>query len=298
MNPILVYTYPISAILILALAIGVGIFITRKYHLGWRLWWIGVAIFIISQVLHIPFNFLLLNPFLQNTLPGLLPDTLPAAWVLAIAALLLGLSAGVFEEVARWAGYRWWAKDARSWSKGLLYGAGHGGVEAVLVGGLLFFTYFNMLAMRTADLSTLVPPEQLLLARAQFNAFWSAEWYDSFLSFVERASALPLQIAMSILVLQVFLRRQSRWLAIAILFHALVDAVAVFAAGTWGVYVTEAIVVGFAVISLAIIWIFRQPEPESPIAEGPSPVPSSDLPAEIPPVEETDENLDRTRFSG
>lgn len=298
MNPILVYTYPLSAILILVLAIGVGVFITRKYHLGWRLWWIGAAIFVLSQVFHIPFNFLVLNPFLQNTLPGLLPDTLPATWVLAIAALLLGLSAGVFEEVARWAGYRWWAKDARSWSKGLLYGAGHGGVEAVLVSGLLLFTYINMMAMRSADLSTLVPPEQLLLARAQFNAFWSAEWYDSFLSFIERASTLPAQIAWSILVLQVFVRRQSRWLLIAILFHALVDAVAVFAGGTWSVYVTEAIMIGFAAISLAIIWIFRQPEPESPLAEG-SPLPSStDLTPAIHPVEETGENLDRTRFSG
>ncbi|HLE16057.1 MAG TPA: YhfC family glutamic-type intramembrane protease, partial [Anaerolineales bacterium] len=152
MNSILVYTYPLSAVLIFALAIGVGLFLTHKFHLSWRLYWIGGAIFILSQVFHLPFNFLLLNPFLQHTLP----EKLPAAWVLPVTALILGLSAGSFEELARWAGYRWWVKDARSWSRGLLYGAGHGGVEALLLGGLVLVTYINMVAIRNQDLATLV----------------------------------------------------------------------------------------------------------------------------------------------
>ncbi|HLE14455.1 MAG TPA: hypothetical protein VI776_06890, partial [Anaerolineales bacterium] len=61
MNSILVYTYPLSAVLIFVLAIGVGLFLTHKFHLSWRLYWIGGAIFILSQVFHLPFNFLLLN---------------------------------------------------------------------------------------------------------------------------------------------------------------------------------------------------------------------------------------------
>jgi len=294
LNSILVYTYPLSAVLIFVLAIGVGLFLTHKFHLSWRLYWIGGAIFILSQVFHLPFNFLLLNPFLQQALPA----KLPAAWVLPVTALILGLSAGLFEELARWAGYRWWAKDARSWSRGLLYGAGHGGVEALLLGGLVLVTYINMVAIRNQDLATLVPPEQLPLAQAQFDAFWSAQWYDSLLSAVERALTLPAHIVWSILVLQVFLRRQTRWLGFAILFHALVDAVAVLTAGTWGVYVTEAIVALFTAVSLAIILALRQPEPASPLETGPPHPPSPDLLSRLPEVEETDDNLNRTRFAG
>src|SRR3990170_5701273 len=74
LNSILVYTYPLSAVLIFTLAIGVGLFLTRKFHLSWRLYWIGGAIFILSQVFHLPFNFLLLNPFFFYKLP----DTPPA----------------------------------------------------------------------------------------------------------------------------------------------------------------------------------------------------------------------------
>ena len=59
MNSILIFTYPFGIFLVLFLVIGLGVFLTRKYNLGWRLYWIGGALFIISQILHIPFNILL-----------------------------------------------------------------------------------------------------------------------------------------------------------------------------------------------------------------------------------------------
>jgi uncharacterized membrane protein YhfC len=56
---------------------------------------------------------------------------------LLIIAGFLGLSAGFFEESARYVVYRWWARDARTWSQGLMLGAGHGGIESILLGFLL-----------------------------------------------------------------------------------------------------------------------------------------------------------------
>ncbi len=53
---ILYLTYPLSAVAIVTLALGLGVWITRKFQLDWRLYWIGGAIFILSQVFHIPFN--------------------------------------------------------------------------------------------------------------------------------------------------------------------------------------------------------------------------------------------------
>ena len=63
-----------------------------------------------------------------------------------IYAVFLGLSAGVFEETARYLTYRFWAKDARSWSRGLMLGAGHGGSEAILVGALAAVNFVALLA--------------------------------------------------------------------------------------------------------------------------------------------------------
>ncbi len=45
--------------------------------------------------------------------------------------LLLSLSAGIFEEIARFIAMRYFMKQ-RDWQSGFLFGAGHGGIEAVL----------------------------------------------------------------------------------------------------------------------------------------------------------------------
>jgi len=111
MNSILIFTYPLGIVLVLALVIGLGIFLTRKYNLGWRLYWIGGALFIISQILHIPFNIFLQQLFVRGFLP--LP---PDEYQLLFSAILVGLSAGLFEEITRYVGLRWWAKDARAMS--------------------------------------------------------------------------------------------------------------------------------------------------------------------------------------
>jgi uncharacterized membrane protein YhfC len=74
-----------------------GIWLTRKFKPGWRLSGIGAVTFFLSQVLHLPFNSLLNSLFLRGILP--LP---PTAWRVPFKALVGGLSAGFFEETARY----------------------------------------------------------------------------------------------------------------------------------------------------------------------------------------------------
>jgi uncharacterized membrane protein YhfC len=288
---ILYFTYPFSAIYILVISLGIGAFIARKFGFGWRLYWIGAATFILSQVGHIPFNAGLTALF-QN---GILPSP-PEAWHLAFNAVVLGLSAGLFEEIARYAVYRWWAKDARSWGRGLLLGAGHGGMEALLVGVLLLVVFIVMFALKDADLASMVSPGQLPLAREQVEAYWSVTWYDSLLAAVERSFTLLAHLALSILVLQVFLRRQSRWLWFAIGWHAFLNAVTLFIAGTWNVYLAELALGILAILNVLIIIALRQPEP---VEEGEPAIPVVEVKNfdfQMPPVQETPDSLDRTRY--
>jgi len=285
---ILFLAHFLNGFLMIAMPIGLAVYLTRKFKLGWRLWWIGAATFVLSQAGHIPFNWaatVLLNRTpLVNWPPG---DQL------VFNAIFLGLSAGLWEEGARYAMYRWWAKDARSWRKGLLAGAGHGGAEAIILGGLVLYTFIQMTAIRSTDLSTLVPANQLDLAHQQVAAYWSATWYDSLLGALERLFTIPTHIALAVLVLQAFTRKQSWWLWLAVGYHALLNAIAVLLVGKVGVYWTEAIIGGFAILSLFIIFILRRPEPV-PDPEPASPIPA---PAFTPqPVEETPENLDKTRY--
>ncbi len=294
MNSILIFTYPLGIIIVLALVIGLGIFITRKYNLGWRLYWLGGVLFIISQILHIPFNILVNRLFQQDILPA--P---PESYQLLFNAVFLGLSAGLFEELVRYSGLRWWAKDARNWAKGLLFGSGWGGMEAIIFYVIaLSLNYVLFSAMRTQDFSTLIPPEQLAPLQEVFNIFWGVAWYESMLGALERMLALPIQISLTILVLQVFIRSQSRWLWIAVAWHAIIDTAFVISFRQWGIYPSYVIVTAFTLLSIGIIFTLREEDLHADEDDQES---IHDEKADFErlgslPIAETQENIDQSRF--
>lgn len=286
---ILLVTHFLNGLLMIAMPVGLAVYLTRKFHFSWRLWWIGAAIFVLSQVGHIPFNALITPIFNQSAIVAL-----PVAWQTAIYAVFLGLSAGLFEELFRYGMFRWWAKDARSWRKGVLAGAGHGGAEAIILGGLTLYAYIQLVIVRNADLSTLVPASQLTQAQQQVHAYWSMPWMASLLGALERFLTIPIQISFAVLVLQAFTRKQWYWVGLAVFYHALIDATAVivpsYIKGAW----IEAFVAFFAVVSVVLIFILRQPEPPAP----PPPDPLTPLPAfSLKPIDESKDNLENTRFN-
>lgn len=287
---VLFFTHLLNGLLMVGMPIALGIYLTRRFNLGWRLWGIGAATFVLSQAGHIPFNSGL-NILLKDSIL----TTLPKGQLLIVSAIIAGLSAGLWEEGARYITYRWWAKDARSWRKGIMLGAGHGGIEAVIFGLLVLVTYFVMVSARTGGFPSITQADQLALAQQQFNAYWSAPWYATLLGAVERAFTIPVQITLSVLVLQVFTRGQIRWLWFAIGWHTVVDAISVFAVSTWGAYVTEGIIGGICLLSIGMLFILRQPEPEAPIEEE-TPLPELQG-LELAEIEATPDNLEKTRYN-
>jgi len=290
MNPLEI-TLPINALLMMIIPIILAIVLTRRFKSGWRLIWIGAATFIISQIGHIPFNILLTELFKR----GILPSP-PENYALVFNAIVLGLSAGLWEELTRWGVYKWWAKDARTWRKGVLLGTGHGGVEAFLLGLLALYTFAQLLILRQVDISTVVPQEQLEIVRQQVQAYWSTPVYLSLLGALERSFTLVIQIALSVIVLQTFTRRQSRWLWLAIGLHAAVDAVSVYVISTWGAIAAEVTVAIFMFICLVLIFLLRQPETEH-TDPGTAEELSQPDNIQIEPPQESAENLEKTRYN-
>ena len=292
MDSMLILTYPINFLLMIAIPVMFGFYLTRKFKLDWRLWWIGAATFVLSQLGHIPFNILLTKLFQEGILPS--PQ---AAYQLAFNAIVLGLSAGLWEECTRYATYRWWAKDARSWSNAILMGAGHGGIEAVILGFFTLFTFIQMTALRNADLTTLIPAGQLELAQHQIATYWSNPWYATLLGAIERVFALTAHVALSVIVLQVFTRKHIRWLWAAIGWHAIINALAIYILGTWGAYAAETVLAVITLINLAIIFTLRKPEPKLQVESELSPLPEQITLSEIQDIESTSENLEQTRYN-
>lgn len=292
MDTILLLTYPINSLLMISLPVALAFYLTRKFRLAWRLWWLGAGTFLLSQLGHIPFNRILTRLFQDGVLPE------PAeSYQLAFNALVLGLSAGFWEECARYITYRWWAKDARSWSKAILMGAGHGGIESIILGILTLLAFIQFFALRSTDLTQLVPPEQLELAQNQVISYWSIPWFASLLGAIERIFALTAQITLSVIVLQIFTRKHIRWLWLAIGWHALIDGIAIYILNTWGVYPTEAVLFIITLINLLIIFRFRTPDTNSMSQSKLPPSPREISLSEIGDIEATQESLEQTRYN-
>ena len=284
----------LNALLMVAMPLALGVFLSRRLRLGWGLFAIGATTFIASQIAHIPFNQFVLSPLMQR----LGVASAKSGWPLLGIAVMLGLSAGIFEEGARFLVLRFWARQARSWKDGLMFGAGHGGAESIILGLLMALTLTQMIAYRGADMSRFVPPAQVELATAQVAAFWSAPWYAALLGALERAFAIICQLSLAALVMQSFLRRRLIWLAAAIAWHTIIDMAAVIGVYSVGAYATEAIVGLMALVSLGIVLMLRprsqetgnEPPPGEARPASPEVYPSGGPPA-------TPERVDDTRFS-
>lgn len=260
----IIITSSIGVLGMIALPILLGFWLTRKFALSWRLFFAGAATFIASQILHIPFLLGITALFNNETLPS--P---PAAWAAAFNAVFLGLAAGLFEETARWILFKFFIKDRRSWNEGVLVGAGHGGVEAFLVGVMSIFTLINMIVLKNVDMSAMgIPADQLAATQQQVADFWASPAYTGLLGFVERVFAITLHIALSVMVLYGLVYKKPLWFWLAVLWHALVDAVAVYTLPLVGALGVEGIVAVMALVSLAVVFGLRKKFSEQNPAEG------------------------------
>ncbi len=174
---------------------------------------------------------------------------------LTFNAIVLGLLAGLFEETARWIGYKLLKKSGDSFGASLTLGAGHGGIEAIFIGGLVLVTLVSMMALKATDPATLpLPADQVILAQDQLQAYWSSPWFLPLAGAVERIGALMLHISLSIMVWLAISFRKPLWFWLGVLYHAVVDgAVVLMASFGVNVWVIEAFLIVTAVVVLYLM---------------------------------------------
>ena len=247
----LALSYTVSILCMLLLPLTLAVLFRRHYRVFWILFVVGTLTFLGSQVVHLP-----LNSWLADI--GLLPGTASLDGApLWRTALILGLSAGLCEESARAIGYGI-VKWARRFEDGVMLGLGHGGIEAMIFGGVLTAaTVSSLLNLEGIDL------ESLNLSAAQMEAIslqaeqLSASPLYAFAPLFERLLAITAQVTLSLIVLQAFSRRKPLYILAAVLYHALIDAVAVYAA----VSTNQSWIALLAFIVALVpgwIWLFRQ----------------------------------------
>lgn len=217
-----IITWSLALAVMFGFPIWLGIWFCRRYQVSWTALLYGALIFFVFQlILRVP-AVGLLGPMVAPHLSG--SRLLLAAYLAALA-----FSAGLFESVGRWVGYKWLFRSRLryDWRHGVAYGIGHGGIESVVLVGLSSATNLALAILLTRmDISVLqrLLPEPVLaqLMGAQ-HLLLNVTWIDPLWAGLERVLTMPFHIAMSLLVLQVFTRGQNRWLWVAVLAHGLLD---------------------------------------------------------------------------
>lgn len=229
----------------------------RRLKVSWKYFAYGALIFFVFQLItRVPAVLAIqaaITPRLEAS-PALL-----YTWL-----AILVLTAGLFEEVGRYVAFRWlMRREEKTWNKAVMYGLGHGGLESiVLVGGLAILTLVNILVLSSIGLSS-IPAAQRAQVAQQLAAIGAQPAWFPLLAAWERLWTIPVQVALSVLVLQVFRRNNIGWLWLAILAHAIVDGVSVGLiqvlrpGGISASLIVEAVVAVFGVIALWIIWALR-----------------------------------------
>lgn len=248
-------TNVVNILLLFAIPITLGIFLVRKYELEGRWWWIGGVVYVLSQIILLPLQNYFINPYL-NALS--LSGTLPSIYVLILGGASLGILAGVCEELIRYATFRWWTRDARSFESGLLLGIGSSGAASIILAFLVIYNFINMTIYRNVDLTILAPADQVQSLQSQITAFWSTPWYHTFRESIGQLFMLVVEICLTLLVLQAFVRRHWYWVPLAIGFHALVEASRVITMNLSNQNLVNAVLGVYAIFSCIIIFaLFR-----------------------------------------
>jgi uncharacterized membrane protein YhfC len=243
----------LNGALMLALPVALAALLVHRLDGRLRLLGVGAVTFIVAQIVHLP---------LLKGLTGLFRATgspVGPEHTLLFNAIVLGLAAGVCEEGARWLGYRFLAADARRWEDALLLGAGHGGTEAMILGVLVIVGTVRTIA-------STVPPETETAVRLVAGLTWTVS--TSLLGAIERLFALCNHLAMSVLVLQAFVRRAWIWLLAAIGWHAVLDGTAVYFAPKLSALALEGVLGVFALAALAVVFALKPRAPAPAVTQG------------------------------
>lgn len=248
-SPAAIAAMAFTGIFCLLLPVGLGLFFAKRLGGRWRFFWLGCLTFVLfALVLEQAVHALVLGGALGAAITGNI-------WLYALYG---GLMAGLFEEAGRWLAFQ---LAARRWPAGgpdaLMCGAGHGGIEAVLLAGTAMLNNIVLsLIINQGGLAAVVAAGSLPEAAVTAAESLAGVPASMFLwSGFERLCAVALHISLSVLVYAaVAQKRRGLWFA-AVGLHALVDMAAVLANNWLPVAATEGLV---ALLSLAAALLARR----------------------------------------
>lgn len=227
----------ISIIFVLFVCFGIPILVTAYFAVHKRAYiktaFIGALMFFISQPL------LRLNILGVITRSIWFKNFISTTANMYIYSVLLGLTAGLFEETARFIAFKFLIRKNLNWETGIVYGIGHGGFEAIYLLGI-------------STIVSLVNGSYIMVPASQF-----------LVGGIERIFAIIIHLGLSVLVLYGVKNRKNIYLLYAVLFHAIVDSPCgiiplLLGKSSWTSFVMELYIFICAFIAFVFIVKFRK----------------------------------------
>ncbi len=147
-------------------------------------------------------------------------------------ALYGGLVAGIFEETGRFISIKFYMKNNLNRENALMYGAGHGGMESIIIVGAQFFT--------------------------GLEALITTPTYHFYIVGIERLLAIILHMALSILIYKAATQRgEMGYYPLAIVLHFICNFLVVIVAHYFGLVLAEIVYLVCVAVTVVIatrIW--------------------------------------------
>ena len=206
----------IGALLItIGLPIGVAIWFKRKFHVPWRIFSYGALAYFLAQAF-ISILFTGFSSLINTGTISLSDQSLPIVQV--VVSFLLSAIIGV---VIRWLGMKYLNEDLDNLKAAYGIGIGFGGIESIMLVGIpLLATFIPMVLNINIDPETTTLTPEVV---AQIEELWQVAPIVPLAGSLERVAAFVMHIAVTILVLQVFKRKNSLWIAASIGLEVLVN---------------------------------------------------------------------------
>lgn len=139
-----------------------------------------------------------------------------------------GAAAGIFEETGRFLAMKICMKKNLDKQNAIMYGIGHGGIEAILLVGVTMQS--NIVTSIMINAGQFEKTLQMLdeatrsATLTQVSVLWTTQPFLFYMSGVERVSAFVLHLSLSYLVYRAVRYRKAGWYVLAVFLHFLVDA--------------------------------------------------------------------------
>lgn len=237
----------------LAIALGIPLilFVLLRWRIGasYSCFFIGAATFLVfamvlEQVLHLAVQALTGNLLQTNIL---------------FYAVYGGLAAGLFEETGRFLAMKFMIGKKLNRENALMYGAGHGGIEAILLLGITevsnLITSMSINSGQFEAVLANLDEAARAATIASISPLWTMPSYQFYMAGIERISAIMLHIGLSLLIYKAVKTKNMRFYGIAVFLHFFVNAATVLLSTAAPILVVEAVLMA-GVIGIGV-WVYR-----------------------------------------